>query len=59
MVVVIIYDDRPICNSALKVTGNVLNIEYYFWWRNYCFGLLIHHYALFHFIVSISIENHF
>ena len=56
MVVMIIYDDRPICNSALKVTSNALNIEYYFWWRDYCFGLLIHQDALFHFMVSISDE---
>ena len=28
---------------SLKVTGNALNIEYYFWWRDDCFGLLIHH----------------
>ena len=41
---------------ALKVTGNALNIEYYFWWRDYCFGLLIHHNAPFHFMVSISVE---
>ena len=40
----------------LKVTGNALNIEYYFWWRDYCFGLLIHHDAPFHFMVSISDE---
>ncbi len=26
----------------LKVTGDALNIEYYFWWRDDCFGLLIH-----------------
>ena len=39
-----------------SVTGHVLNIEYYFWWRDYCFGLLIHDYALFHFMVSISDE---
>ena len=42
--------------QALKVTGNALNIEYYFWWRDYCFGLLIHHDAPFHFMVSISDE---
>ena len=41
---------------SFKVTGNALNIEYYFWWRDYCFGLLIHHDAPFHFIVSISDE---
>ena len=40
----------------LKVTGNALNIEYYFWWRDDCFGLLIHHDAPFHFMVSISDE---
>ena len=40
----------------LKVTGNALNIEYYFWWRDYCFGLLIHRNAPFHFMVSISDE---
>ena len=40
----------------LKVTGNALNIEYYFWWRDYCFGLLIHDYAPFYFVVSISDE---
>ena len=40
----------------VKVTGNALNIEYYFWWRDYCFGLLIHHDAPFHFMVSISDE---
>ena len=39
-----------------KVMGNALNIEYYFWWRDYCFGLLIHHGAPFHFMVSISDE---
>ena len=42
--------------KVLKVTGNALNIEYYFWWRDYCFGLLIHHDAPFHFMVSISDE---
>ena len=41
---------------TVKVTGNALNIEYYFWWRDDCFGLLIHHDALFHFMVSISDE---
>ena len=41
---------------CLKVTGNAPNIEYYFWWRDYCFGLLIHDDALFHFMVSISDE---
>ena len=41
---------------SLKVTGNALNIEYYFWWCDYCFGLLIHHDAPFHFVVSISDE---
>ena len=41
---------------VLKVTGNALNIEYYFWWRDDCFGLLIHHDAPFHFMVSISDE---
>ena len=40
----------------VKVTGNALNIEYYFWWRNDCFGLLIHHDAQFHFMVSINDE---
>ena len=40
----------------IKVTGNALNIEYYFWWRDDCFGLLIHHDAPFHFMVSISDE---
>ena len=42
--------------SLFKVTGNALNIEYYFWWCDYCFGLLIHHDAPFHFMVSISDE---
>ena len=42
--------------GSIKVTGNALNIEYYFWWRDYCFGLLIHHDAPFHFMVSISDE---
>ena len=41
---------------CIKVTGNALNIEYYFWWRDDCFGLLIHHDAPFHFMVSISDE---
>ena len=36
--------------------GNALNIEYYFWWRDDYFGLLIHHDAPFHFMVSISDE---
>ena len=27
--------------NRLNVTGNALNIEYYFWWHDYCFGLLI------------------
>ena len=45
-----------IFHELLKVTGNALNIEYYFWWRDYCFGLLIHHDAPFHFTVSISDE---
>ena len=40
----------------LKVMGNALNIKYYFWWRDDCFGLLIHHDAQFHFVVSISDE---
>ena len=43
-------------SSTIKVTGNALNIEYYFWWCDYCFGLLIHHNAPFHFMVSISDE---
>ena len=34
----------------------MLNIEYYFWWRDDCFGLLIHHSTPFHFMVSISDE---
>ena len=42
--------------KLVKVTGNVLNIEYYFWWRDYCFGLLIHQDTPFHFMVSISDE---
>ena len=37
----------------IKITGNALNIEYYFWWCDYSFGLLIHD-ALFHFMVSIN-----
>ena len=37
-----------------KITDNALNIEYYFWWHDYCFGLLIHDDAPFHFMVSIS-----
>ena len=42
---------------TFKVTGtNAFNIEYYFWWRDDCFGLLIHHDAPFHFMVSISDE---
>ena len=39
--------------------GYALNIEYvlqYFWWRNYCFGLLIHNSTLFHLMVSINDE---
>ena len=36
--------------------GNALNIEYYFWWRDYCFGLLIHDDAPFHYMISISDE---
>ena len=47
-----------ILESKFKVTGNALIIEYYFWWRDYCFGLLIHDYAPFHFMVSISDEYH-
>ena len=43
-------------SKLFKVTGNALNIEYYFWLRDYCFGLLIHHDAPFHFMVSISDE---
>ena len=43
-------------STYLKVTGNALNIEYYFWWRDDCFGLLIHHDVPFHFMVSISDE---
>ena len=42
--------------KTLKVMGNALNIENYFWWRDDCFGLLIHQDALFHFMVSISDE---
>ena len=30
--------------------------DYYFWWRDYSFGLLIHYDALFHFMVSISTD---
>ena len=44
--------------DLFKVTGNALNIEYYFWWRDDCFGLLIHHNTQFHFMVSISDEYH-
>ena len=40
----------------VKVTGNALNIEYYFWWCDDCFGLLIHHDPQFHFMVSTSDE---
>ena len=59
--VFIIVQPRPaieplLLKRALKVTGNALNIEYYFWWRDDCFGLLIHHDAPFHFMVSISDE---
>ena len=36
--------------------GNALNIEYYFWWCDDYFGLLIHDDAMFHFMVSISDE---
>ena len=39
-----------------KVTGNALNIQYYFWWHDYCFGLIIHHNASFYLMVSISVE---
>ena len=42
---------------CFKVTGNALNIEYYFWWRDDCFGLLIHHDTPFHFMVSVSVMN--
>ena len=42
--------------SEVTVTGNAFNIEYYFWWRDDCFGLLINHDAPFHFMVSISDE---
>ena len=41
---------------TLRLRVMRLNIEYYFWWRDYCFGLLIHHNAPFHFMVSISDE---
>ena len=34
----------------------MLNTEYYFWWCDYCFGLLIHDDPPFHFMVSISDE---
>ena len=44
------------CGNLFKVTGNALNIEYYFWWRDCCFGLLIHDDAVFHFMISISDE---
>ena len=37
-----------------KVTGNALNIEYYFWWRDDCFGLLIYHDVPFDFMVSFT-----
>ena len=59
------HDSRETCHDSdsimivlniIKVMGNALNIEYYFWWRDDCFGLLIHHDALFHFMVSISDE---
>ena len=31
--------------------------DYYFWWRDYSFGLLIHHYdTLFHFMVIMSAD---
>ena len=45
-----------VIRQLVKVTGNALNIEYYFWWHDDCFGLLIHHDAWFHFMVSISDE---
>ena len=51
-----VLEIRP---CMIKVTGNVLNIEYYFWWHDYCFGLLIHDDPLFHFMVSISDEYKF
>ena len=41
---------------SLRLRVMRLNIEYYFWWRDDCFGLLIHHNAQFHFMVSISDE---
>ena len=45
------------CDATIVlVTDNALNIEYYFWWRDYCFGLLIRHDAPLHFMVSISDE---
>ena len=53
MIVTVMIKNRQL---HLKVTGNALNIEYYFWWRDYCFGLLIHLDAPFHFMVSISDE---
>ena len=30
-----------------------VNIKYYFWWRDDCFGLLIHHDAPFHFTLRL------
>ena len=42
--------------GVVKVTGNALNIEYHLWWRDYCFGLLIHDDASFHYMISISDE---
>ena len=47
--------------NCIKVMSNALNIGYYFWWRDYCFGLLLHHDAPFTSwsvsVVNISISD--
>ena len=42
--------------EPLRLRVMRLILQYYFWWRDDCFGLLIHHNAPFNLMVSISDE---
>ena len=55
----IVVTDMYIKQKRLLQSGytcQLLNIQYYFWWRDYCFGLIIHHNASVYLMVSISDE---
>ena len=41
---------------SLRLWVMLLISDYYFWWRDYSFSLLIHYDALFHFMVSICAD---